>query len=173
MKLAHPKLAAAAVVAIGMMALSGCGSAQFPTQGAEPERDESSGEITESNDSVDVFSIRVGDCLNTSELTGETEVESVPVVPCDEEHEDEVYYGFDTTTAGSEFPGEEALAAEADETCIAEFAGFVGVSYEESALEYWPMYPSEGSWAGDDREILCMVYDPAGMVTGTLAGAAR
>lgn len=172
MKLAHPRLATAGLVIIGMLTLSACG-AQFPTQGAEPERDESSGEITESNDSVDVFSIRVGDCLNTSDLAGETAVESVPVVPCDEEHEDEVYYGFDTTSTGSEFPGEEVLAAEADTTCIAQFADFIGLSYEESTLEYWPMYPSDASWAGDDREILCMVYDPAGLVTGTLAGAAR
>lgn len=171
MKFARPHLAASGLVLIGMMTLTSCAGASFPTSGAEPVRDESSGEITESNESVDVFSIRVGDCLNTTEMAEETELQSVPVVPCEEEHEDEIYYGFDTTA--SEYPGTEALQAEADETCIAEFASFVGLSYEESTLEYWPMYPSEGSWAEGDREILCMIYDPAALVTGTLAGAAR
>jgi len=171
MKLVRPPLVAATLLVASMTALSGCSAASLPNTSGEPVRDAESGEITESNEAVDVFSIRVGDCLNTSELADTTELESVPVVPCAEPHEDEVYHAFDT--AESEFPGLDALAAEADETCIAEFADFVGISWEASGLEYYPMYPSEGSWAGGDREIICVLYDPAGPVTGTLADAAR
>ena len=29
------------------------------------------------------------------------------------------------------------------------------------------------SWASGDREILCIIYDPAGQVTGSLEGAQR
>jgi len=171
MKLARPQLAVAGLVVLGMTTLSACSAASLPNTSSEPVRDAESGQVTESADDVDVFAIRVGDCLNTSALTGETELESVPVVPCDEPHEDEIYYAFDSEA--SEFPGTDGLAAEADETCIAEFESFVGIAWEESALEYWPMYPSDQSWANGDREIICVVYDPAELVTGTLAGAAR
>ncbi|MCR2800548.1 MULTISPECIES: septum formation family protein [unclassified Microbacterium] len=171
MKFARPQLALAGLVVLGMTTLTACSAASLPDTSSEPVRDAESGQVTESSEAVDVFAIRVGDCLNTSELTGETELESVPVVPCEEPHEDEVYHAFDVE--GSEYPGTDALAAEADETCIAEFGTFVGTPWEESALEYWPMYPSEQSWAGGDREILCIAYDPSQLVTGTLAGAAR
>ncbi len=171
MKRARPQLVVAGLVVLGMTTLTACSAASLPNTASEPVRDAESGEVTESAEAVDVFAIRVGDCLNTSELTGETELESVPVVPCDEPHEDEIYFAFDSEAA--DFPGTDALSAEADETCIAQFASFIGTPWEESALEYWPMYPSEQSWANGDREIICVVYDPAQQVTGTLAGAAR
>ena len=68
----------------------------------------------------------------------------------------------------------DAIIADADATCIPEFATFVGLAYEESALDYWPMYPTAGSWENGDREVLCIAWDPSGAkLTGTLAGAAR
>ena len=85
--------------------------------------------------------------------------------------------GKTTTTinlAEGEYPGEEAVKADADATCIPEFANFIGLAYEESVLDYWPLYPTEGSWASGDREVLCIAWDPSGAkLTGTLAGAAR
>jgi len=168
----RPPLAAVGLVAAGLLTLSACSAAQFPTQGAQPQRDETSGQVTESEENVDVFSIRVGDCLNSSVMSEQTELQTIPVVPCSEPHEDEVYYVFDSTA--SEYPGEDELKNEARETCIDEFADFVGLAYDESSLDYWPMYPTEQSWEQGDREILCMVYDLSGeKVTGSLAGAAR
>ncbi|MCR2814183.1 septum formation family protein [Microbacterium sp. zg.Y1090] len=170
-KLVRPHLAAAALLVIGLTSLSACATTPDTSGAVRVDGDESS-QPDESGEAVDVFSISLGDCLNTSALSDTTQVDSVPVVPCSEPHEDEVYYTFDSTDP--EYPGEDALVSEAGETCIAEFADFVGIAYEESALDYWPMYPSEQSWEQGDREILCMVYDPSGeKVTGSLAGSAR
>jgi len=170
----RPPLAAVGLVAAGLLTLSACSAAQFPTQGAQPQRDETSGQVTESEENVDVFSIRVGDCLNSSVMSEQTELQTIPVVPCSEPHEDEVYYAFDSTVPGSEYPGEDAILEEADAVCTGDaFTDFVGVPWTESVLEYWPMYPSDGSWASGDREVLCMIYEGTTMLTGSLAGAAR
>jgi len=170
-KLVCPHLAAAALLVVGVTSLSGCVATPDTSGAVRLDSDETS-QPDESGEAVDVFSISLGDCLNTSGLSDTTEVESIPVVPCSEPHEDEVYYVFDSTA--SEYPGEDELKNEARETCIDEFADFVGLAYDESSLDYWPMYPTEQSWEQGDREILCMVYDLSGeKVTGSLAGAAR
>ncbi|KGM14713.1 hypothetical protein N867_17160, partial [Actinotalea fermentans ATCC 43279 = JCM 9966 = DSM 3133] len=72
------------------------------------------------------------------------------------------------------YPGDEAIASQADEYCYGEFEGFVGVTWENSAFDYGYLSPSQESWEqGDDREVLCMIMDPEGLTTGSLAGVAR
>lgn len=159
----------AAVVAVG---LSGCSIVDQFLPSSQPVRDAETGEITEEVDNADVFAVRVGDCLNTAGLDTADEISDVPVVPCSEPHDDEVYYSY--TLEDGEYPGEDAIIADAGETCVAEFSTFVGLAYEESVLDYWPMYPTAGSWENGDREVLCIAWDPSGAkLTGTLAGAAR
>lgn len=134
------------------------------------QRDAESGEILQVQPNADVFQLRVGDCINSDEL-GEDGVTSVPALPCANPHGDEVYFAFKMT--GDVFPGDAVIDAEADATCTAEFATFVGLDYESSVLDWWQFKPSEGSWEQGDREVLCLIYDPAGEVSGTLAGSAR
>jgi hypothetical protein len=172
MKNSRARLALAVVTVATATALSGCSIVDQFLPASQPVRDAETGEVTEQVDNADVFAIRVGDCLNTADLDTTSEVSDVPVVPCSEPHDDEVYYAY--TLADGEFPGEDAIIADADATCIPEFATFVGLAYEESALDYWPMYPTAGSWENGDREVLCIAWDPSGAkLTGTLAGAAR
>ena len=102
----------------------------------------------------------------------ETEVETVATVPCAEPHDTEVYAAMDV--AGDEFPGDEEIDLQADEFCAGEFTGFVGTDPAVSEIFYSYFMPSEASWNGlDDREILCLVVDLEGGVTGTMAGANR
>lgn len=158
---------AAALAGAAIFALSGCsllGGAD------DPERDEDTGEIVESTDETDVFAIRVGDCVETADLG--TEVQTIPTRPCSEAHDSEVYAGTEMTDA--DFPGDEATDAQADDFCYGEFNQFVGLAFEESVLGYMYLMPSEQTWNElDDREILCLVVDPSGGVTGTMKGAAR
>jgi hypothetical protein len=77
------------------------------------------------------------------------------------------------TLPDGDFPGEEAVVEQADESCTAEFESFVGLPYEESALYLSYLTPSEETWPAGDREVLCTVYDPAGDTTGTLFDANR
>lgn len=159
--------ASAALVAA--LALAGCSTVQGFGGGAdEPSRDADTQEITESGD-ADVFTLRPGDCFND---TAAGEIDAVPVVPCAEAHDNEVFASH--MMPDGEFPGQDGITAFADANCTPDFETFVGTAWEESSLEWFPITPTQGSWeSAGDREVLCAVWDPAGQVEGTLAGAAR
>jgi hypothetical protein len=118
---------------------------------------------------TDAFAIKVGDCLNDAEV--EEEVSSVPVVDCSEPHDSEAYASI--MMPDGDFPGGDAVTAAAEEGCLAEFEGYVGIAYEESAYEVSFYFPTEASWGGGDREILCTVYDPSGKTSGSAKGSAK
>jgi len=111
--------------------------------------------------SIDAFQIRVGDCFNdVAAIVGDQseEVSSVPGVPCSEPHDNEVYAVFDV--ANAEFPGDDAIASIAFDSCLDRFATFTGRDYETSALDITTMYPSRDGWSQhSDREVICAVYD--------------
>lgn len=140
------------------LALAGCGSAASTV-----------GSMVSGND--DPFAIEVGDCVNEALLSGGgDETDSIPVVPCDEPHDSEVYAAFDVDYA--EFPGVDQLQADGEERCLAEFEPFIGVPYDQSAIYFSSYYPTEGSWNElDDREILCIAFLDGEQATGSLAGA--
>jgi hypothetical protein len=120
----------------------------------------------------DVFSIEVGDCFNDSTGTDEEGyVSGVDSVACSEAHDNEVYSVF--TVDGDDYPGEEAVMAEADSLCSTSFEEFVGVIYDESELYLTYLYPTDQSWSGGDKEIVCVIYEDGAKTTGTLASANR
>lgn len=151
---------AGAVVALSLTACS--------DDGDEPQRDES-GQVTESAGAADIFDVKVGDCVGDFE--DEDEVTDVSVVPCADEHAQEVFASAEIPDG--DFPGDDALREQAQEECAAEFATFVGTPWPESELDYTWLQPTEESWSQGDRELICLVYDPAGPVTGSLEGAGR
>ncbi|PPG05005.1 hypothetical protein C5E06_03790 [Pseudoclavibacter sp. RFBI5] len=164
-----------ALVLLGF-GLTGCSAAQEIAESVEGEmsggesevRDGETQEVTESGD-LDVFKLAVGDCFNDA---GSTTVSEIPVVPCSDPHDYEVY--FEVEMAAGEYPGDEAISAQADTDCTAQFATFVGLSYEESSLNFSYLTPTQQSWDGaDDRLIQCIIIDDAAQTTGSLAGAAR
>lgn len=118
---------------------------------------------------TDAFAIAVGDCLNDGNLEGE--VTTVPTIDCAQPHDSEAYASI--IVDDGDYPGEEAILAEADAACLDEFNTFVGVNYDESVLNFSYYYPTAGSWDNGDREILCLIYEDGTKVTGSLAGAAR
>jgi len=154
--------AAAALTAATLLALQGC--ALLGPEDAERDAD---GVIVEEQD-ADVFSIRIGDCLAP---TGEeSELESVPVVPCSQEHESEVY--AEVIVPDGEFPGNAAIEEAADAGCMEHFEDFVGIPYADSELMYSYFSPTEQSWEElDDRQVLCLVYGPEASSTGSFGGS--
>lgn len=158
MKFASIKAVLVGVASLGLF-LGGCAQ--------EPERD-ASGAITAAIDNADVFTIKLGDCVNN---TAEGEMDRVPVVPCGEKHEAEVYAVTDLDPG--KFPGRDALDKSIEEFCVPEFEKFVGVAYDKSELELYNFEPTAESWVQDDRELQCLVYDPEGATTGTLKNAKR
>jgi hypothetical protein len=121
---------------------------------------------------TDIFAIAIGDCLNDAAADGT--VSEVPTVPCTEPHDSEVFASV--ILEDGDFPGEEAIIAEADSGCLAQFAAFMGIEYEASTADIQYYFPTDVTWLSGDREILCLVYatDGAGntvQTTGSLAGS--
>lgn len=56
------------------------------------------------------------------------------------------------------------------ESCVDRFEPFVGIDYESSVLEVVTLYPTAESWAQDDREVVCALYD---MSETKLVGSVR
>lgn len=165
----RPLIASAALMLAAAFTLTGCGQLQNLVGGGDTAvRDETTSEITDAGD-LDVFTLAIGDCFN-DEGAGES-ISSVPVVPCSEPHDNEVYYEFELPAG--DFPEASELDTVAGETCGREFEAFVGIAYADSALDYFDIRPTQDSWENvDDRIVQCAVYDTA-PVTGTLAGAQR
>ncbi|MFJ4106976.1 hypothetical protein [Oerskovia enterophila] len=172
MALAHLRparsLAVGAVLLTSSLLVSGCSAILGPQ---EAQRDEPGGEVTAASD-ADVFSLQLGDCGNQPVADEESfEVTSMPVVPCTDPHTDELY--AEKELAAGDYPGEEAILAQTEEFCLAEFEGFVGLSYEESSLDIWHMYPLQGGWeTQDDRVIQCVITAGTEPTTGSLKGSA-
>jgi hypothetical protein len=161
----------ALVLAAAGTTLAGCGV--LPHGGDAPR--DPSGTPTASNGNASAFSIKVGDCLDDADIQGKTT--TAPIVPCSDPHDSEAYAAF--TLKDGDYPGDDAVQADADAGCSGTaFANFVGIASSDSTLQYSYYFPTQDSWAGGDREIMCTVYavDDAGKpvkVTGTLKDSAR
>jgi hypothetical protein len=116
-----------------------------------------------------VFELNVGDCFDDEE-TGS--IGSVPIVDCAQPHDNEIYFAFAMTEPA--YPGREATSQIAGDGCLAEFEAFVGIAYPDSALEIYPIYPSEGSWSQGDRVVYCALYAlDLSKLEGSMEGSRR
>ncbi len=188
------RTAVTALAAVAALSLSACGddssddnagddstttSEETPAEEDTPAEDETPAEEdtpaeegeTEApeGESQNVFDVGLGDCI--SSFNAEEQVEELTVIPCEEEHDQEVFAVFEVPDG--DFPGGEAFQTQVETDCVGEFMTFVGMDYNESVLDIQWLEPTEESWAQGDRELVCTVYDPAGPVTGTLEGANR
>jgi len=160
------RLIAVTTIAVAGLLLSGC---SLLTQLTHTTQRDASGTPTAANPDADVFSIKVGDCLNDATASGT--VTTAPIVPCSKPHDSEAFKSIKMTDG--DFPGEDAVKAQADQGCGDAFPDFVGIPFNDSKLDISYYYPTTDSWANGDREILCTVYDDGVKTTGTLKGAKR
>jgi hypothetical protein len=152
------------VAAIGILALVAvaCGD-------DEPARD-TTGAITETGD-ASVFALQVGDCFNDEASAGDV-VSEVPVTPCSEPHDNEIYFEYSMTEAS--FPGDDQVLEISAQRCLEEFEGFVGIDYLDSELDLFPITPTRQSWAEGDRVVYCAVYAlDLSKLEGSMAGSRR
>jgi hypothetical protein len=149
--------------------LSGACGGDDDDEGAGDAGDDTTETTPAEAEDETVFDLQVGDCL-VGETAGE-ELSEVPTVDCAEPHDSEVFHI--ATIDAEELPPPAEMESITQEECIAEFQNFVGMAYEESALEVTTLEPTQESWDAGDRELVCMVVDPAGQTTGSLQGANR
>ncbi|WZH37977.1 MAG: septum formation family protein [Microbacterium enclense] len=115
-----------------------------------------------------VLSLQVGECLDDVS-TGIITTDNL--VDCDSPHTYEVF--GDVAVPDGAFPGESAIDTTAQRSCDEAFASYVGVPYDESTLDYSYVGPSSDTWDLGDRQIACLLTDPAGETTGSLANSGR
>lgn len=141
---------------------------EAPTE-EETEAPEEGAEEGAEGETQDVFDVGLGDCI--SNFNAEEQISELTVIPCEEEHDQEVFAVFEVPDG--DFPGADAFQTQVESDCIGSFESFVGLTYNESVLEIQWLEPTEESWAQGDRELVCTVLDPSGAVSGTLEGANR
>jgi hypothetical protein len=117
--------------------------------------------------SVPALRLRVGDCIAVSQ-TGE--FETIPVVPCNERHELQVFAAFEIDEV--DFPGDNAVQSIADVRCSNEFAAAFGGRDDFDEWGVTNFTPLEVGWRElNDREVLCLVGRFDGFNTIDLLGA--
>ncbi|MFJ2541505.1 septum formation family protein [Microbacterium sp. NPDC087589] len=170
MKLRTRRALALAGSAVALsVALTGCSALNGILGGGagDADRDEETGQVTESAN-IDIFALKVGDCMMEAPSGL---LEDIDVVPCAEPHDQEVFY--EITMDDGDFSAEAIDAA--SQECIGDpYTSFVGVGYDASTLEVYPITPTQQTWDElNDRVVQCVISDPAGQVEGSLEGAAR
>jgi hypothetical protein len=101
-----------------------------------------------------LFDMEVGDCYTL----GEGPLTSVLVVDCQQTHVLEVFALVNHGAGpGAAFPGNDAIAAYANDACMAPFEAYVGRDYQSSSYWIRTITPSAETWANGDREIICNV----------------
>ena len=119
-----------------------------------------------------VFDLAVGDCFDEPDTA--QGVQTVPLVDCAGPHDSEVFALIAyPAEAGEPYPGAEVVQEFGDESCRGEaFTEYVDQEYDLSALFASTLVPSEESWTrADDREIVCILYNPSEPLVGSQEGS--
>ncbi|WP_171114246.1 MULTISPECIES: septum formation family protein [Streptomyces] len=119
-----------------------------------------------------VFSLGVGDCYNPNgKVEGETF--AVEIVPCDEAHAGQVVGEFDIDGEKT-YPGNDAVAAIADERCPVEAGKFAQDTWAlPKGVDLYYYTPTKESWATGDRAVSCTYTNESGKFTGSLQADAK
>jgi Septum formation len=149
------------------------GVALFALADGDDDAEAGTSTTTAAGEPVAVDRIEVGTCFNDASDEGTLEYTDLPVVDCEEPHDNEVYHLFDAP-GGAGYPGDQEIATVTEQGCLGAFDAYVGKPYTESSLLILPIPPTEASWEAGDREVVCAVYDAErAELTGSIRGSAR
>jgi Septum formation len=109
-----------------------------------------------------VFSLRAGECINSS-----SNGLSVTVLSCATPHQAEVFATF--RLARSSWPGTAAVQQQASNGCANRLAGYVNPNLLNAGLAQEYVYPDPQAWQAGVRTVVCEVS----AVTGPLSGSVR
>lgn len=125
---------------------------------------DATGEIA-TGGSVEVDSLRVGDCVNGIKL--DREFRRLPAVPCAEPHEAEVFAVF-SISGSAAWPGDTVVEEQA-ESCVDKLVSYAPQVAMDEKLDVVYLQPTRQSWARGDRAITCIAVD-LNKRTGSLRG---
>ncbi|MEV7992590.1 septum formation family protein [Streptomyces sp. NPDC086077] len=114
-----------------------------------------------------VFSLDIGDCYNPNGKAEGTAY-AVEVVPCEEAHEGQVVGEF-AIDEGSKYPGDEGVAAIADDRCPVEAQKYAPDTWAlPQGVGLLHYTPTRESWATGDRAVSCTYTMEKGTFSGSL-----
>jgi hypothetical protein len=116
------------------------------------------------NGQVSVNDIRLRDCVNG--LAEGRNIENLPVVPCTEPHDGEVFAEF--PISGSAFPGDAAVTTQAEEGCVERLRNYAPEAAEDPNTQLYYLHPTAASWLTGDRDVLCVALSASGKRTGSI-----
>ena len=108
-----------------------------------------------------VFSLRAGDCLNSSQNGL-----SVTILSCTTPHEAEVFATFSLT--GSSWPGDAAAQQQASSGCANRIAGYLNPQLLNAGLTQQYVYPNQDAWQAGVRTVVCEVSSASGPLSGSV-----
>jgi Septum formation len=108
-----------------------------------------------------VFSLRAGDCLNSS-----PNGLSVTILSCATPHQAEVFATFSLT--GSSWPGDAAVQQQASSGCANRIAGYLNPQLLNAGLTQQFVYPNQEAWQAGVRTVVCEVSAAGGPLSGSV-----
>jgi Septum formation len=112
-----------------------------------------------------VFSLRAGDCLNSSQNGL-----SVTILSCATPHQAEVFATF--SLSGSSWPGEAAVQQQAGSGCATRIAGYLNPQLLNAGLTQQYVYPNQEAWQAGVRTVVCEVSSDSGPLSGSVRNSA-
>jgi len=111
-----------------------------------------------------VFSLRAGECINSS-----PNGLSVTLLSCAVPHDAEVFATFRLT--GTSWPGGAAIQADASNGCMSRFSSYVNPQLATAALNQEYVFPDQQAWQAGVRTVVCEVSAASGQLTGSVRQA--
>lgn len=122
------------------------------------------GELLAAGD-VAPTSLQPGDCI--TDLQETTNLLTVPLAPCSQPHEGEVFAVLDLPEGP--YPGVTELSSQVEVTCSDRFVEYAPTASADASITLFHIYPLEPNWQAGDRETVCIAMtDPP--ATGSLKG---
>ncbi|WP_217164954.1 DUF4190 domain-containing protein [Streptomyces sp. AC512_CC834] len=115
------------------------------------------------------YSLEKGQCFTTPGGSLQGVTYDVDQVPCEEEHDGEVFASFELP--GGSYPGDADLTRAADDRCYALQDAYAMDRWALPAdVDVYYLTPTSGSWRTGDREITCLFgnTDERSTLTGSL-----
>ena len=145
---------AAAGIIVVLAAIAAAGALAVATHGFRPK-------TIVSYRPAAVFSLRAGECLNSSQNGL-----SVTVLPCASPHGAEVFATF--SLAGSSWPGSAAVEQQAASGCQDRVASYLNPALLNAGLTQEYVYPDQTAWKAGVRTAVCEVSSTTGPLTGSV-----
>ena len=130
-----------------------------------------SGRVTEPQ-RASVPELLAGDCFNDPEPDELDAIDEVEVVPCDLPHDNEIYYSFEL--AEGAMPATDSMFELSAGQCLPAFDAFVGIEFELSEMDVFPLTPTIAQWEDGHRTVHCVLFNlDLSELVGSARGTAR